>query len=476
MPSSEVHFMLGRFSLRSTRLARVTALVRTSNFFLVASVPVLLTVAAAAPAPTEHATTQPAFAATDLPAALPVVRPELETASRYDDEAGGDADADDPAIWAHSKRPWRSVVLGTLKNGGLDAYDIGGELIQHVAAPAAPEEGLESGRFNNVDIATSVPLHGLHDVAVVTDRGRDRLRFYAIDPSGSPAGGEVLTDVTTSTAPRLFNTTEADVENQETGYGLAVRPAKGGGMPWVAVSRRHTTTVGLFRLRAAEGRSLTYRKKSQIALPATFSLADGTTWSPCEEPGEGPQVEGMVVDTRRDVLYAAQEDIGIWRIPFHGKGFGHPRLVDKVREFGVDSTFDPASEECVLDGEVDARRHLSADAEGLTIAYGRHGNDLLFASSQGDSTFALYHLGMKPTFISNVQVGPRPSVPDLDGVDHSDGAAVYPGRLGPGFPRGLVVVHDGENTPVVTDESGELRANTDFKFVRWDRMLEAIGR
>ncbi|WP_199238362.1 phytase [Kribbella steppae] len=37
----------------------------------------------------------------------------------------------------------------------------------------------------------------------------------------------------------------------------------------------------------------------------------------------------------------------------------------------------------------DAGKHLSADAEGLTIAY-KNGVRTLYASSQGDSTFASY--------------------------------------------------------------------------------------
>ncbi|KAB1934640.1 hypothetical protein F8271_22795 [Micromonospora sp. ALFpr18c] len=30
--------------------------------------------------------------------------------------------------------------------------------------------------------------------------------------------------------------------------------------------------------------------------PLSFTLPDGTAWSPCTDPGDGPQVEGTVVD------------------------------------------------------------------------------------------------------------------------------------------------------------------------------------
>jgi myo-inositol-hexaphosphate 3-phosphohydrolase len=47
--------------------------------------------------------------------ALPTVAAVLETRPTLDD-----ADADDPAIWVHPKDASRSLVLATLKEGGLD--------------------------------------------------------------------------------------------------------------------------------------------------------------------------------------------------------------------------------------------------------------------------------------------------------------------------------------------------------------------
>lgn len=107
----------------------------------------------------------------------------VETPPNFDDEAGGDADADDPAIWVHRSRPTRSVVLGALKNGGLDAYDLRGRVLQHIDTPPAPGEDLAAGRFNNVDILTRTAIG---DIAVVTDRGRDRLRTYRISRVARP--------------------------------------------------------------------------------------------------------------------------------------------------------------------------------------------------------------------------------------------------------------------------------------------------
>src|SRR5262249_35938844 len=137
-------------------------------------------------------------------------------------------------------------------------------------------------------------------------------------------------------------------------------------------------------------RLIGYRVVDRITMPDTFTLPDGTGWSPCEDPGEGPQFEGEVVDVERSILYAAQEDVGIWRIPISTHGFGRPELIEKVKEFGIPATFDPVSEECVAGPDPGfGGGHLAADAEGLTIYYGR-GVTYLLASSQGDSTFSVF--------------------------------------------------------------------------------------
>src|SRR5690349_11799329 len=114
------------------------------------------------------------------------VKASLETAPLFDDEAGGDADADDPAIWVHPQDRRGSLVIGTKKNAGLDVYDLAGRTLQSI--PASP------GRFNNVDVLTGVRLDGkVRDLVVTTDRGLDKLRIFAIDPAKALKGQPPLT-------------------------------------------------------------------------------------------------------------------------------------------------------------------------------------------------------------------------------------------------------------------------------------------
>lgn len=379
--------------------------------------------------------------------ALRTVTAKFETPALYDDEAGGDADADDPAIWVDERDKSRSRVIVTAKNGGLRVYDLRGRQTQSFATPEAPGPDDEPGRFNNVDLVTGFPLRGrLVDLAVVTDRGRDKLRFYRIDDG-------VLTDVTAADAPFAFNATQAEVNEQATAYGLATFRS---GRDFLAVaSRRHTPELGMFRL-VAQGAKVSYRRVDKLVLPHAFALRSGDDWTPCLEPGELPQVEGMTVDPALGVLYAAQEDVALWRVSVTGGRFGYtPRIVERTREYGVPAVYDPETEECAFDWSADPGEggRIAADVEGVTIFKTGSKSGTVLVSSQGDDTFYTYdRLTLRPTGRFAVADG------RVDGSQECDGAAVVNTAL-PGFPGGLLVVHDGQETP-----AGD-RAATNVKFL-----------
>src|SRR5262245_6788521 len=123
------------------------------------------------------------------------VNATLETEPFFDSD---DADADDPAIWVHPTDSAKSIVIGTLKNGGLAVFDLGGQTIQRI------DYDDEDARQNNVDLLYGVTLGGLtRDLAVVTDRGLDHLRVFSVDPAGSDAP-DPLTEVTVPSPPLVF--------------------------------------------------------------------------------------------------------------------------------------------------------------------------------------------------------------------------------------------------------------------------------
>ncbi|MEV8533679.1 phytase [Streptomyces sp. NPDC051211] len=396
-------------------------------------------------------------------AVLPPVAAVAETPALYDDEAGGNANADDPAIWRNPADPGRSLVVATAKEGGLRVYDLDARQVQSIAAPAAPGPDHAPGRFNNVDLLSGLRLSGgRSDVAVVTDRGHDRLRFYRIDGAHRQAP---LVDVTDPAAAAIFSADQDEVDEQHTAYGLATWRDRTTGRSYALVSRRSTTTVALLEIKATAAGTIRYDLVRRIDLPSSFALPDGSRWTPCADPGELPQVEGMVVDPDNGTLYAGQEDVGIWRIP--ADLTGTPVLIDRVREYGVPGTYDESTEECTPGRDPGyGGAHLSADVEGLTIYREDDGDGYLMASSQGDDTFALYdrEIGDDNEYEGGFRiVDGRRGTPD--GVQECDGAAVLNAPLGSRFPNGLLVVQDGRNTPVANGDDGEERENTDFKFI-----------
>ncbi|MFG2295996.1 phytase [Streptomyces sp. NPDC048603] len=426
---------------------------------------VLLAAAVTAPAP---AAAQPGPAAPKGRTArtLPAVTPTSETVPLFDDEEGGNANADDPAIWRNRTDPARSLVVATAKEGGLRVYDLDAAEVQSLPAPAGPGADDAPGRFNNVDLVHGMRLTaGRADIAVVTDRGNDRLRFYRIDRN-RPQGP--LTDITDPAARPVFSADQAEINEQRTAYGLATWTDPASGRSYALVSRRHETRVALLELLATPGGTVGYRQVRTLDLPSSFRMPNGASWTPCGEPGELPQVEGMVVDPANGVLYAGQEDVGIWRV--RADLTGRPELVDRVREYGVPAVYDEATEECTAGADPGfGGRHLTADVEGLTVIGEPGGDGYLMASSQGDNTFAFYdrEVDEDNEYEAGLRITARSR--ELDGSEECDGAAALNQPLGPKYPRGLLVVQDGHDAP----HDGE-RTATGFKFVDLGKVLDRI--
>ncbi|GLW57703.1 phytase [Kitasatospora phosalacinea] len=397
---------------------------------------------------------------------IPAVRAKAETAPLFDDEAGGNANADDPAIWRNAADPGRSLVIATAKQGGLRVYDLDARQVQSIPAPAGPGEDDKPGRFNNVDLVRGLRLGGARtDVAVVSDRGNDRLRIYRIDRDGP---GGPLTDVTDPGARPVFSADQAETNEQRTAYGLATWTDRATGRSYALVSQRNRTRIALLELLATPAGTVDYRQVRTLDLPSSFRLPDGATWTPCAEPGELPQVEGMVVDPSDGTLYAGQEDVGIWRVD---AGLtGTPVLIDKVREYGVPGAYDAQTEECTPGTDPGyGGEHLTADVEGLTLVTEADGDGYLLASSQGDDTFVAYDRERDDDNEYEGAFRITAASTALDGSEVCDGAAALNAPLGTRYPHGLLVVQDGRETPGDGD-----REATGFKFVDLGEVLDAV--
>ncbi|WP_217251088.1 phytase [Streptomyces sp. AC602_WCS936] len=399
-------------------------------------------------------------------AAPPEVAPRAETDAMFDDDEGRNADADDPAIWRNAADPDASLVIATAKEGGLRVYDLDAREVQSIPAPAAPGPDHAPGRFNNVDLVHGVPLgSGTADLAVVSDRGSDKLRVYRVDGDRSDAP---LTDVTDASAPWIFSGSQEEVDGESTAYGLATYTDSATGRSYAVVSQNATTRVALLELTAAPGGKVSYRKVRTLDLPAAFTMPDGTRWTPCGEPGEGPQVEGMVVDPETGTLFAGQEDVGIWRMRADLRG--RPVLQDEVREYGVPARYDAPSDACVAGEDPGfGGERVSADVEGLTLLKQEDGDGYLLASSQGDDTFVAYDRERSDGYEYEGGFRVTAASGALDGSEECDGADVLAEPLGARYPNGLLVVQDGHMAP----QDGDREA-TGFKFVDLADVLEAL--
>lgn len=344
-----------------------------------------------------------------------------ESPQFVDNDDGGNADADDPAIWEHPTDPSSSRVIVVAKGGGLRVLDLVGNVVQTIAP--------ESIRYNNVDILKGVDLgRETADIAVVSDRRNDLMVFFRIDPTTG-----VLTDVTDPANGRVFP--EEDVKEQETAYGVGC-VTRGDGKRYAFVSRRSNAFVRQIEIVATPA-GVSWAAVRDIALPESF---DG--WSP-----ENPQVEGIVVDGAHDVAYLGQEQVGFWRVSADPASSAAPTLVDRVRSFG---------------GAAGPGEWLSADVEGLTIADFGSGTGDLLVSSQGDSTFAVYDR-VTNAKVGRFAIGGGP----IDAVEECDGAAISTSTFGGAWPGGLLVVQDGSDFPsIVEEDDGELEnVASSFKFV-----------
>jgi 3-phytase len=467
-------------------------------------------------------------AATDADGAA-TVRPRVSTETLHQyDEAPRTPDADDPAVWT---RDGRLLVIAALKDAGLVVYDGAGKRVQAIApghraalasddpptigAPdgtsACPESesGESYGRFNNVDVLYDVALRSPSgeslraDIAVVSDRGCDRLRIYriALEAEDGP-----LVDITADDAPRVFperwitpwqlasdedeQSEDNPVDDQSTAYGLTL--FRRDEQARAFVSQRSRSVVAEIEFVATADGKLTYRRLHELRFSSRFELGDGETkvaWTPCRESkDEDPQFEGLVVDEEGGYLYAAQEVVGIWRIPLdavQGEVLDVPlsMLVERTNTFGRAywATLEEEEYACELeepkdaDGETLAQQgsdehagaHLTPDVEGLAIYEGDQ--RYLIASSQGDNSFHLYkpNDALEHTGVFRVR-----------GAGETDGHDVAAGRASPDFQNGVFVLQNGTaKEPDNTDDIGEYAydGSTQFLLLGWEEIEEVLG-
>ncbi|MBD2435347.1 phytase [Nostoc sp. FACHB-110] len=359
---------------------------------------------------------------------IPTVAPRVETRPDLLDDDVQNADADDPAIYVNANNSADSLVLTSVKNGGLRVYNLSGELLQTVNPGNI--------RYNNIDLQYGFKLgNETIDIAVASDRQNDKLAIFKINPN-SP--GQYLEEITDSSIGTIFQAlpfTPPYSASSRSAYGLALYRSPISNDYYVFVSRRQTGDIAQFKLIDKGNGKIGAERVRQFTIPTT--------------EGRSPQTEGMVVDQETGFLYIGQEDVGIWKFEAEPDRNTTGTLIDKVRALGG--------------------THLTDDVEGLTIYYGKDGKGYLLASSQGDNTFVAYTREGNNRYLGSFAVGNNGSI---DSVQESDGADVINVPLGPNFPNGLFITQDGSNEPAVIADGENI--STNFKLVPWENIANAF--
>jgi 3-phytase len=285
----------------------------------------------------------------------------------------GDA-ADDVAIWVNHRDPEDSMIIGTDKKAGILIYNLKGKILkQH-----------KMGRINNIDIRGNI--------LVGSNRTYGTLDFYYFDPSS--LSFDFIDNVRAKSGHEAYGACLYKSSNGVI-YGVLTY-VQGGFDQWkLDVSRKDKKLKHI--------RYVNLNSKS----------------------------EGCVFDDKRNILFVAEEDIGIWVFNAEEKN-KDKWLLDRVRKGSA----------------------LVADVEGLAVYNSEHTSDYLIASSQGDNTFVFYNLDNDFSFEKKVSIKASKGI---DKVTHTDGVEVIATYLGPDFPEGIMVVQDDDNV-------GE---NQNFKLVSW---------
>jgi 3-phytase len=308
--------------------------------------------------------------------------------------------ADDPAVWRNDAAPERSLILGTDKRRGLCVYDLTGELQQE----------LPVGRVNNVDVRDDFALADERfPIVAASHRDLRAISLWRIDDAHQ--------------GPRLAELPGSPIATglQEP-YGLCLARAKSDGRVYAFVSDKSG---------AIEQWLIEDNGHGVVAgnLLRTLKLAS--------------QVEGLAADEQQGALFIGEEGAGVWRVELDPSATEAPVLVARVKPDGP----------------------LTPDVEGIAIAPDWSTTDptdgLIIVSSQGANEFDVFDRRPPHRHRGVFHIARSASI---DGVQETDGLDASTRGLGPLWPRGLLVVQDGDNSPEAQN----------FKLVAWEAVLRAV--
>jgi 3-phytase len=342
------------------------------------------------------------------PAVVPARRavPRVESAIATDPVAD---DPDDPAIWVNASDRARSLVLGTNKvkapSGALVAFGLDGKTRQVFA-------GLD--RPNNVDVEYGLMVAGRPvDVAVVTERLKQRLRVFRIAPDGSGFG-----DLSSLDQLGVFKDRSGE-DAAPMGIGLFRRQRDGA--VFAIVSSKSGPRDGYLQEYRLEDDGAGRVKAAHVR---TFGR-----WSGVNE------IEAIVVDDALGYVYYADEGDGIHK---YYADPDHPDAARELAHFGTTG--------------------FSADREGIAIYAVSPTTGYIVCTDQLDGN-SEYHVYRREGAPGNPNDHSELVRVFGGGADACDGIEITSASL-PGFEGGLMVAMNSKPR--------------NFLFYRWADVAKAI--
>ena len=321
--------------------------------------------------------------------------------------------SDDMAVWVNNSDPTKSVIIGTNKssgsNGGLYTYALDGGRSDGATTWDADNWFDQGKKVNNVDIRHGFDANGVDwDIVATSNRTNDRVDLFRVTTDGS---GDFAGLVSVGS----FSTSTLGGDNP---YGLAMYHSQSQNKFYVIASSKNGDVA-----------------QWELSYNIGTSLIDASKiWQASVDSSE---IEGIVADDNRDVVYIAAENTAIYR---YSTSSG--TIVNSGRV-----TVDTAGDGNLVD-----------DIEGLTMYYASAGRGYLIASSQGSDDFDIYDREYSGS-AANAHLLDF-SVTDgagSDDVTSTDGIDVVSVGLGGNFSDGMLLVHDSDNS------SGP----SNFKLVPW---------
>ena len=311
-------------------------------------------------------------------------------------------DPDDPAIWFHPTRPELSLLIGTDKIariGGLFVYDLDGKTVQHIE---------DIDRPNNVDVELGFRVNQTVslDLVVLTERRKERLRIYAVDPDRRQL--YELTGQNTG----VFNGSTGSFA-APMGIGLYKRPSDG--RVYAIVSRKSGPSRGYL---------------GQYELVWNGQSID-LQWIRYFGDFQGAEIESILVDDQLGYVYYSDEQFG-------------------VRKYHVD----PANDEVEEVGFINTTGLWEGDSEGIALYTTSNTDGYLIINDQiaNGSVFHIYERQGKNAFVKSIKTR----------ADKTDGIEATSQRLNENFPRGLIIVMNANQKNFLVYDWREIEKEFDF--------------